>query len=607
MTCTASSSEDPLQSEVSKLKWMVKKLKLELHRTKKEKKALLNRKLKQEATIKKLFGHDQLLALSRGGMRGVRWTASTVKKALRLRFSCGASGYNLLLQQGYPLPSVRTLQRRMESLTFMPGILSQVFYYLGLKVSELKEEERICCLTLDEMAITSNIEYDASTSQVLGNITLPDHTGYATHGLVFMLAGVSSRWKQTVAFYFTGNSTDGTVLKPIVLDLIKRAAEISLHVIAVTSDMGSANRAMWRSFNILTAKHCKTVNKIPHPQNPQKWLYFLADVPHVIKNLKAALVNGQIFTLPDNVVSANNINCSTVSLAPIQDLAKFQEPLDLKIAPKLTQSTLAPSHFEKMKVSGALNFFSNAVSSGLRYLVKEENRSSGYLATAWFLDTCNHWFDLMSSRHPVLALSKLRPEKYKEAVMFLHSVIDLFKNLKIGERGYWKPVQTGIIMSTTSVLEIQDELLNAGYKFLLTSRLTQDCLENLFSMVKLKNPIPSPLAFKYALKIISVSQFMKPLATQGSYQEDDREFAIDFLDQPVPLPKREPEMREVQLSQAKAIGDLNVAELNSLYYLVGYCVYAIKKIERVCPKCICEIESSTPGSHYVTALTDLKE
>ena len=131
--------------------------------------------------------------------------------------------------------------------------------------------------------------------------------------------------------------------------------------------------------------------------------------------------------------------------------------------------------------------------------------------------------------------SRKRPEKYKEAVIFSHSVIDLFKNLKIGERGDWKPVQTRIIMSTTSVLEIQDELLNAGYKFLLTSRITQDCLENLFSMVRLKNPIPSPLAFKYALKIISVSQFMKSLATQGSYQEDDREFAIDFIDQPVPL------------------------------------------------------------------------
>ena len=132
-------------------------------------------------------------------------------------------------------------------------------------------------------------------------------------------------------------------------------------------------------------------------------------MPHVIKNLRSPLVNGQVITLPDNVVSANNMSCSTVSLTPIQDLAIFQEPLDLKIAPKLTQGTLVPSNFQKMKVSGALNFFSNSVSLGLRYVLKEENRSSDHLATAWFIETCNHWFDLMASRHPVLALSKRLP------------------------------------------------------------------------------------------------------------------------------------------------------------------------------------------------------
>ena len=133
----------------------------------------------------------------------------------------------------------------------------------------------------------------------------------------------------------------------------------------------------------------------------------------------------------------------------------------------------------------------------------------------------------------------------------MHSVVDLFKNLKIGERGDWKPVQTGVIMSTTSILEIQEELLNDGFKSLLTSRFTQGCLENLFSMVRLKNPIPSSLSFKYALKIISISQFMKPLATQSSYQEDDRDFAVVFLDQSVPLLKGEPEVKLVELFGGK--------------------------------------------------------
>ena len=34
----------------------------------------------------------------------------------------------------------------------------------------------------------------------------------ATHALVFILRGISHSWKQTVAYYFTGNSTPGDLL-----------------------------------------------------------------------------------------------------------------------------------------------------------------------------------------------------------------------------------------------------------------------------------------------------------------------------------------------------------------------------------------------------------
>ena len=101
-------------------------------------------------------------------------------------------------------------------------------------------------------------------------------------------------------------------------------------------------------------------------------------------------------------------------------------------------------------------------------------------------------------------------------------MVALFKSLKISGRENWKSVQVGVIMATTSVLDIQEELLGSGHKFLLTSHLTQDCLENLFRVVRLNNPVPSPVAFKCALKIISIAQFMKPLGgNRGSYQDDD--------------------------------------------------------------------------------------
>jgi len=59
-----------------------------------------------------------------------------------------------------------------------------------------------------------------------------------------------------------------------------------------------------------------------------------------------------------------------------------------------------------MKVAHAMAIFSKAVSAALHLLVEAGVCEQYTLTTAWFLQTVNHWFDLMSSRHPVMALSK---------------------------------------------------------------------------------------------------------------------------------------------------------------------------------------------------------
>lgn len=81
-----------------------------------------------------IFNEDQVDALRRGTMKGNRWSDATVKKALELKFSCGSTGYGVLLQQGQPLPSIRTLQRRMEAIPFNSGLLHEVFNFMKLKV-----------------------------------------------------------------------------------------------------------------------------------------------------------------------------------------------------------------------------------------------------------------------------------------------------------------------------------------------------------------------------------------------------------------------------------------------------------------------------------------
>ena len=204
----------------------------------------------------KLFTNDQMHAIHRDGeMRGIPWTIETIKKALQIRFACGTAGYQLLRSQHQPLPGIRTLQRYMSKVDFEPGVLCQVVDALSSKVTCMNEEEKFCCITLDEMSVLLSIEYDSSTSQLVANVNLPNHTGQSTHGLVFMLAGISSRWKQIVAYYFTGNKTDGTAFRPIILRIIEKqqvldCTSVPLPVPRVAATGRCGQVLVWRQTDI---------------------------------------------------------------------------------------------------------------------------------------------------------------------------------------------------------------------------------------------------------------------------------------------------------------------------------------------------------------------
>ncbi|KAJ4923399.1 hypothetical protein JOQ06_000732 [Pogonophryne albipinna] len=71
----------------------------------------------------------------------------------------------------------------------------------------------------------------------------------------------------------------------------------------------------------------------------------------------------------------------------------------------------------------------------------------------------------MSSHHPITALSRLKMEEYQKAITFLQDIVHLFRGIKIGQKGGWKPVQTGVIMATTSIVAIQEEMLTQGPRF----------------------------------------------------------------------------------------------------------------------------------------------
>ncbi|KAJ8014363.1 hypothetical protein DPEC_G00039450 [Dallia pectoralis] len=105
-----------------------------------------------------------------------------------------------------------------------------------------------------------------------------------------------------------------------------------------------------------------------------------------------------------------------------------------------------------------MHVFSKSTSAALRYMVEKECRPESFLTTSWFLEKMDHWFELMSSRSIVTALSHFKMEEYEKAISFLRDSIHLFQGLKIDPRGSWKPVQTGLLMATTTILEEVEQL-----------------------------------------------------------------------------------------------------------------------------------------------------
>ncbi|KAL1485431.1 hypothetical protein MTO96_031986, partial [Rhipicephalus appendiculatus] len=159
-------------------------------------------------SVAKVLSPDQVRVLEKGTMRGSSWSPETLQKALHLKVACGSKGYDFVKENVVPLPAKRTLQKQMEHIKFRPGILDEVFAALKQRSSSLKPEERHACLLMDEMQLNPGLDYDASTGSIIGHPTIrPSNPEakeeLATHALVFMLAGLTTRWKQAVAYHFT--------------------------------------------------------------------------------------------------------------------------------------------------------------------------------------------------------------------------------------------------------------------------------------------------------------------------------------------------------------------------------------------------------------------
>lgn len=176
----------------------------------------------------KLFWLEQKKAFS-CSLKGMRWHPMLIRFAIMLR-SQSPSMYRTIREIGVlKLPGESVLKDYTNVIGPKTGINPSVLDEIKSEASKLPEEKRWVVLMHDEMSIKSDLVYDNRSSTLVGYVDSSSwkfsqqqnkyEDELATHVLSFMIVGITSSLKMSVAYFATKNATAGD-LYPIFWEVV---------------------------------------------------------------------------------------------------------------------------------------------------------------------------------------------------------------------------------------------------------------------------------------------------------------------------------------------------------------------------------------------------
>ena len=469
------------------------------------------------------------------------WSEQDIVKALSIRTS-GLKAYNNVKELSHlPLPSVRTLNRRGSNFECKPGILHEVLAAMKNHADKMDVLARICVISFDEMSIDSRVIVDSTTGDLVSNSKVQ----------VCMARGLTSSWKQPVYYGF---NTDMTL--KLLNDVILAIEGIGLKVCAIVCDLGAENRSFLKHAGV-------TIDKpfLGNPTDPNRNIYFFADVPHCIKNLRNHVIDdGVIFG-----VGKFNPEGTNVDVEVMRELVNNNGDGELKRVPYLTHSWLGVSDSERMRVRPAVQFFSHSIAC-LAWECFPEKPAIGN-----FFEIINNGFDVLNSRKmygetPSSCAFGINIDEQLESLELFEDLVTNARFLtgKGNVRRVTLPCQTGLIMSIRSLRLLYEELQKTwNVRYILTSRVNQDCVENLFSRIRAfggPNSHPNSIECKNRLKLLLLGSNVK--AGRGSNvdtQESLHYLCSDLLQLSSPRTDKELDDANIQAEVVRSIESFSLA------------------------------------------------
>ena len=352
------------------------------------------------------------------------------------------------------------------------------------------------------MKVQEDLVWDKYSGELIGFVDLGDiQTNYATlknvrelasYVLVFHVKSVVNPLSYSLATFATTGVTS-TQLMLIFWKAVRYLESINLKVIAATADGASPNRKFFKMHKKLDGGSGKNIIYRTKNlfSNDNRFIFFFADVPHLIKTSRNCLSNSGsgcksrymwnsgFFLLWNHITTFYN-----------SDLER-----GLKLVPKLTSDHINLTPYSVMRVRLASQVLSETVGNVLKQFGPPE--AAG---TAEFCLMMDMFFDCLNVKNSAEYITKRKPFlKPYETVddsrfTWLDNFLLYFKLWKESidqrEGSFDESSKSKMFISTQiyedlqitvhSFKEVVKFLLENGVQFVFSERFCQDDLENYF-------------------------------------------------------------------------------------------------------------------------------
>lgn len=454
----------------------------------------------------------------KGRKKARTWSKKERKLAITIYYK-SPSCYNYMRRNGVILPSPVTVRRWLRTARFMPGINPRYLKNLKMKCETLDSVGKKCVIILDEMAIKKNLEFNDSLDLVEGFEDLGKigrSSILATQALVFLVRGLFHKWKFPLAFYLTKGAT-GSILKTILEEVVDELRNIGFDPKLVVCDQASSNRKMYDMLGVTEDNPEVTIGKSGDP------ILCMYDVPHLVKSVRNNLLSD------DFIYSGKRISMKDIKKTFLVD----QTSETCRALPKVTKVHINPNNFKKMSCKLATQIFSKSMAAAITVChATGQLQSDSAVDTAEFVELMNNTFDTLNSQNLYERNPHKRPLSNRNTLGFknLNDALNVFKEIK--KENSKKPTESltrppcfgGFVTTINAILQLYSSQVGENSRlFLMTSRLNQDPIENLFSIIRQKNGYnknPTTLQFRTAFQATTCFSFIK-FSDYSNCEEDD--------------------------------------------------------------------------------------